>query len=61
MYGVTKGSPLVASAVIFDLGIGDFRIRPDLNIGYEACQNPSSKENRLGNIGCSMGLQLAES
>ncbi|NLV87950.1 MAG: P1 family peptidase [Tissierellia bacterium] len=57
--GVTK-VPIVASAVIFDLGIGDFRIRPDINMGYEACKNASSKENRQGNIGCGMGATVGK-
>ncbi|MHB1315881.1 MAG: P1 family peptidase [Christensenellales bacterium] len=29
--------PIVASAVLFDLGIGSSKIRPDKQMGYEAC------------------------
>ncbi|NLK43374.1 MAG: P1 family peptidase [Tissierellia bacterium] len=57
--GVTK-VPIVASAVIFDLNIGDFRIRPDINMGYEACINASYTENRQGNIGCGMGATVGK-
>lgn len=36
--GVTK-VPIVCSAVLFDLVVGDFRVRPDKKMGYEACIN----------------------
>lgn len=57
--GVTK-VPIVASAVIFDLNIGDFRIRPDFNMGYNAASIASSDENRQGNIGCGMGATVGK-
>ncbi|HEY8363350.1 MAG TPA: P1 family peptidase [Tissierellaceae bacterium] len=57
--GVTK-VPIVASAVIFDLTIGDYKIRPDINMGYEACLNASSAENRQGNIGCGLGATVGK-
>lgn len=57
--GITK-VPIVASAVIFDLTIGDYRIRPDIRMGYEACKNASSDENRQGNIGCGMGATVGK-
>src|SRR5690606_35181257 len=52
--------PIVASAVIFDLNIGDFRIRPDIHMGYEACKNARPSENRQGNIGCGMGATVGK-
>src|SRR4030066_880542 len=36
--------PIVPAAVIYDLGIGDFRVRPDHKMGYQACLNASKKE-----------------
>ena len=39
--GVAK-VPIVAGAVIFDLGYGDVRTRPDENMGYQACKNAGS-------------------
>ncbi len=57
--GVTK-VPIVASAVIFDLNIGDHRIRPDFNMGYSACQNASSSERPQGNVGCGMGATVGK-
>src|SRR4030042_2174605 len=47
--GKTK-IPCVHTAVIFDLGIGDYRVRPDHQMGYQACLNASRRgeEGRLG-------------
>ncbi len=57
--GVAK-VPIVASAVIFDLNIGDHRIRPDLHMGYEAARNASAEENRQGNVGCGLGATVGK-
>ncbi len=57
--GVTK-VPIVASAVIFDLTIGDYMIRPDFNMGYEASKNANSYANKQGNIGCGMGATIGK-
>src|SRR5690554_1680709 len=57
--GVTK-VPIVASAVIFDLGIGDFKIRPDFKMGYEAAEAASPTENRQGCIGAGMGATVGK-
>lgn len=57
--GVTK-VPIVASAVIFDLNIGDYKIRPDFNMGYMASQKASFHENGQGNIGCGMGATVGK-
>ena len=57
--GVTK-VPIVASAVIFDLAFGDYRIRPDFNMGYEAAKNASTTEARQGCIGCGMGATVGK-
>ncbi|HZJ99987.1 MAG TPA: P1 family peptidase, partial [Tissierellaceae bacterium] len=57
--GVTK-VPIVSSAVIFDLNIGDYRIRPDFNMGYLAAKN-ARKDNILqGNVGCGMGATVGK-
>jgi L-aminopeptidase/D-esterase-like protein len=57
--GVTK-VPIVASAVIFDLNIGDYRIRPDFKMGYDAAKNASSQERRQGNVGCGLGATVGK-
>ena len=57
--GVTK-VPIVSSAVIFDLNIGDYKIRPDFSMGYRAAKTASKEENRQGNIGCGMGATVGK-
>ena len=57
--GVTK-VPIVASAVIFDLNIGDYKIRPDFNMGYLAAKNANNYDNLQGNIGCGMGATIGK-
>lgn len=57
--GVTK-VPIVASAVIFDLNIGNFKIRPDFNMGYTAASNANNEDNLQGNVGCGMGATIGK-
>ncbi len=57
--GPTK-VPIVASAVIFDLNIGDYKIRPDFQMGYKAAKDSSSNEKRQGNIGGGMGASVGK-
>lgn len=52
--------PIVASAVIFDLAIGDSKIRPDSQMGYQAAKTASIRENRQGNVGCGMGATVGK-
>jgi L-aminopeptidase/D-esterase-like protein len=47
--------PIVPSAILFDLGIGDPKVRPDLQMGYEACKNASSEVVPQGCIGAGTG------
>src|SRR5690606_33379683 len=58
--GVTK-VPIVAGAVLFDLAIGDHRVRPNKAMGYEACSN-SETNNRFmeGNIGAGTGATVGK-
>mgnify|MGYP000325917296 CR=1 FL=1 len=35
-------SPIVPAAILFDLGVGDPKIRPDAAAGYQACQAASA-------------------
>jgi L-aminopeptidase/D-esterase-like protein len=57
--GVTR-VPIVCGAVLFDLTIGDHRIRPDKAMGYQACLNSSSSESRQGNIGAGTGATVGK-
>lgn len=52
--------PIVAQAVIFDLAIGNPEIKVNKEMGYEACINASSKENRQGNIGAGTGATVGK-
>ncbi len=51
--------PIVPTAVIFDLGIGDFRVRPDRQTGYRACLNASEKVEE-GSIGVGTGATVGK-
>jgi len=57
--GVTK-VPIVASAVLFDLWIGDSTIRPDENMGYEAAKNSSIENVEIGNVGAGTGATVGK-
>jgi len=56
--GKTK-IPIVPTAVIFDFGIGDFRVRPDHQMGYRACFNASKKVEE-GSVGVGVGATVGK-
>lgn len=56
---VTK-VPIVCGAVLFDLTIGDYRVRPDKAMGYQACLNASSTECKQGSIGAGTGATVGK-
>ena len=47
--------PLVPAAVLFDLHVGDARIRPDAQAGYAACAAASTQAPAEGNVGAGAG------
>ncbi len=57
--GVAK-VPIVPSAVLFDLGLGDSKIRPNLEMGYQACFNASNCIPEQGNVGAGMGATVGK-
>ncbi len=57
--GVTK-VPIVCGAVLFDLNIGNHEIRPNKEMGYDACIRASKDEERQGNIGAGMGATIGK-
>lgn len=57
--GVTK-VPIVSSAVLFDLAVGDYKIRPDKKMGYEACINAEKNNNLQGNVGAGTGATVGK-
>jgi L-aminopeptidase/D-esterase-like protein len=52
--------PIVPSAILFDLAVGDFSIRPDKSMGYEACVNASSAYPKQGNFGAGTGATVGK-
>lgn len=51
--------PIVPAAVLFDLMIGDGRVRPDANMGYEACKN-ARKSVQQGGYGAGTGATIGK-
>jgi L-aminopeptidase/D-esterase-like protein len=50
--------PIVPAAVIFDLMAGDPGVRPDAEMGYEACLNASEAPEGQGNVGAGTGATV---
>lgn len=51
--------PIVVQAVIYDLYLGDPKIRPDAHMGYEAAE-AASKEFEIGCCGAGMGASVGK-
>ena len=52
--------PIVPAAVLFDLPVGDWRIRPDAEAGYAACQLASRQRPADGNVGAGAGALVGK-
>ena len=52
--------PLVPAAVLFDLMVGDMRVRPDAAAGYAACVAASSADPAEGNVGAGTGASVGK-
>ncbi|HEX7555299.1 MAG TPA: P1 family peptidase, partial [Leptolinea sp.] len=52
--------PIVPAAVLFDLGIGSAAIRPDAEMGYQACLNATDGDFAQGNIGAGSGATVGK-
>ena len=52
--------PIVPSAVIFDLGVGDPLVRPNREMGYRACVNATSAQVPMGQIGAGTGATVGK-
>lgn len=52
--------PSVPTAVIFDLGIGNGKIRPDAEMGYEACMKAVSSPPAEGSVGAGTGATIGK-
>ncbi|WP_195948071.1 P1 family peptidase [Paraclostridium bifermentans] len=57
--GVEK-VPIVTGAVLFDLGVGDPKCRPNIEMGYKACQIANNIELKQGNYGAGCGATVGK-
>lgn len=57
--GITK-VPLVCQSCLFDLGVGNFKVRPDKKMGYEACLNAEKGNYKDGNVGAGTGATVGK-
>ena len=57
--GITK-VPLVCESCIFDLRVGDYKIRPDAKMGYQACVNSEKNNIQMGNHGAGTGATVGK-
>lgn len=52
--------PIVPAAVIFDLHVGDARVRPDKEMGYQACLNATDGPVTMGAVGAGTGATVGK-
>ncbi|MDP2857175.1 MAG: P1 family peptidase [Bacillota bacterium] len=52
--------PIVSGAVIFDLGCGDPRVRPDAEMGFQACAGAGTGPIAQGNAGAGTGATVGK-
>ena len=52
--------PIVPTAVIFDLGVGDANVRPDRQMGYQACLNATDEPVTMGAVGAGTGATVGK-
>ena len=52
--------PIVCGAALFDLSVGDAHVRPDKQMGYQACVNSESLPFQEGNHGVGTGASVGK-
>jgi len=52
--------PIVPAAILFDLGLGDPKIRPTSESGYKACQAAKTGAVAEGNVGAGAGATVGK-
>jgi L-aminopeptidase/D-esterase-like protein len=52
--------PIVPAAILYDLDLGNSKVRPDAKMGYQACVNASSKKIVEGVIGAGTGASVGK-
>ncbi|MGB9640619.1 MAG: P1 family peptidase [Anaerolineales bacterium] len=61
--GIDTGAakvPIVAAAILYDLDLGDPKVRPNAEMGYQACQNASNNPPAEGNVGAGCGATVGK-
>ena len=53
--------PIVPAAVLFDLWLGDAKLRPDAASGYAACEAATNSAVEQGNVGAGAGATVGKS
>ncbi len=52
--------PIVPAAILFDLSVGDPKVRPDAEAGYKACKAASATAPAEGNVGAGAGATIGK-
>ncbi|HLJ90140.1 MAG TPA: P1 family peptidase [Candidatus Angelobacter sp.] len=52
--------PIVPAAILFDLGVGDPKIRPTAEFGYQACVAATAEPVAQGNVGAGAGATIGK-
>ena len=52
--------PIVPAAILYDLGVGDPKIRPTAESGYQACKNAAAGRVAEGNVGAGAGATVGK-
>ena len=52
--------PIVPTAIVFDLAVGDPKVRPGPNEGYAACESASADAPREGRVGAGTGATVGK-
>ncbi len=52
--------PIVPAAILFDLGLGNQKVRPTLEMGYQACLAASRAAPADGNVGAGCGASIGK-
>jgi hypothetical protein len=52
--------PIVPAAILYDLELGDSKIRPTAESGYKACQAATSERVPEGNVGAGAGATIGK-
>ena len=52
--------PIVPAAILYDLAVGDGKIRPDAEAGYRACVNAKSGPVEEGSVGAGAGATVGK-